>query len=80
MIKIFKVAGVFKDKTRFGLFSSSFSLVLILIVIKTSLFGNLDLFVREYATNQIIAGLLFFGILFMINDLINLLSHYAILL
>jgi len=70
--KYSKSQAYLKDKTRFGLFSSTFSLVIILIVIKTSLFGSLDLYVREYATNQIIAGLIFFGILFLINDIINL--------
>ena len=60
-----------KDKTIFGLFSSTFSLILILIVIHTGLFGNLDIFVSETADNQIIRGLMFFGILFLINDIIN---------
>jgi len=61
-----------KDKTRFGLLSSTFSLILILIVIHTSIFGTLDTFVREKASNPIISGLIFFGILFIINDILNL--------
>jgi len=61
-----------KDKTRFGLLSSTFSLILILIVIHTGIFGTLDTFVREKASNPIISGLIFFGILFIINDILNL--------
>ena len=61
-----------KDKTMFGLLSSTFSLILILIVIHTGLFGNLDIFVSENTDNQILRGLMFFGILFLINDIINI--------
>ncbi len=61
-----------RDKTMFGLLSSTFSLILILIVIHTGLFGNLDIFVSETTDNQILRGLMFFGILFLINDIINI--------
>ncbi len=61
-----------KDKTMFGLLSSTFNLILILIVIHTGLFGNLDIFVSETTDNQILRGLMFFGILFLINDIINI--------
>ena len=61
-----------KEKTSFGLFSSTFSLIVVLFVIHAGLFGNLDNLVSEYTNNQIIRGLLFFGILFFINDFINI--------
>ena len=61
-----------KEKTFFGLFSSTFSLIVVLFVIHAGLFGNLDNLVSEYTNNQIIRGLLFFGILFFINDFINI--------
>ena len=61
-----------KDKTKLGLYSSTFSLILTLIVIQFGLFGFLDEFVRSNSTNYIISGLLFFGILFVINDILNL--------
>ena len=61
-----------QDKTKLGLISSTFSLVLILLVIYFGLFGRLDEFVRSNSTHYIFAGLLFFGILFLINDILNL--------
>ena len=61
-----------KEKTFFGLFSSTFSLIVVLFVIHAGLFGNLDNLVSEYTDNQIIRGLLFFGALFFINDFINI--------
>ena len=60
-----------QDKTKLGLFSSTFSLLLILSVIHFGLFGKLDEFVRSNSTHYIISGLLFFGILFVINDILN---------
>ena len=61
-----------KDKTKLGLYSSTFSLILTLIVIHFGLFGSLDEFVRSNSTHYIISGLLFFGILFLINDILNI--------
>ncbi len=61
-----------KDKTRLGLLSGTFSLLLTLFVIHTGIFGLLDEFVRSYSSHSIITGLMFFGILFFINDLLNL--------
>lgn len=70
--KYSKSQAYLKDKTRFGLLSGAFSLILTLVVIHSGVFGDLDSFVRENASNSIIAGLIFFGILFIINDIINL--------
>ena len=61
-----------KDKTKLGLYSSTFSLILTLIVIHFGLFGFLDEFIRSNSTHYIISGLLFFGILFLINDVLNI--------
>jgi len=61
-----------KDKTRLGLLSGTFSLLLTLFVIHTGIFGLLDEYVRSYSSHPIITGLMFFGILFFINDLLNL--------
>ena len=61
-----------KDKTLFGIFSSTFSLIVILVVIHTGLFGYLDSFISNHYDNQILRGLMFFGILFIINDIINI--------
>ena len=61
-----------KDKTRFGIFTGTFSLFLMLVVIHTGLFGILDEFIREQTQHPILSGLLFFGIIFIINDIINI--------
>ncbi len=61
-----------KAKTRFGLLSSTFGLSFILVVIHLGLFGCLDGFVREQTNNPILAGLLFFAIIFIINDIITI--------
>lgn len=61
-----------KSNTRFGLFSGTFGLVLILIVIHTGLLGILDEFVRVSTGQPILAGLMFFGIIYVVNDVIKL--------
>ena len=61
-----------QDKTKLGLFSSTFSLLLILSVIHFGLFGKLDEFVRSNSSNYVTSGLLFFGILFLVNDVLNI--------
>ena len=61
-----------KAQTRFGLFSGTFSLVLILVVIHSGLFGLLDQFVRYQTEHFILRGLFFFGIIFIVQDIINL--------
>jgi STE24 endopeptidase len=70
--KYAKSQSYLRDRTRFGIFSSTFSLLLILVVIHTGLFGVLDHFVRIQTNQPIFAGLLFFGIIFVIQDVINL--------
>ena len=61
-----------KDKTKLGLYSGAFSLILTLIVIEFGLFGILDEFVRSNSTHHIISGLMFFGVLFFVNDILNI--------
>ncbi len=70
--KYAKSQAYLKDNTRFGLFTGTFSLAIVLIVIHLKLFGELDQFVRSQVDNQVLVGLLFFGIIFFINDIINL--------
>ena len=70
--KYAKSQSYLQEKTKLGLFSSTLSLILILVVIQFGLFGKLDEFVRSNSNHYITSGLLFFGILFLINDLVNL--------
>jgi len=61
-----------KARTRFGLFSSTFSLGLILVVIHSDVFGILDQYVRLQTENYILQGLLFIGIIYFFQDIISL--------
>ena len=61
-----------KDKTKFGLFSGTFSLILTLVVIHTGIFGYIDTLARSFSDNSVVHGLVFFGIIFLVNDIINL--------
>lgn len=70
--KYAKSQAYLKTNTQFGLFTGTFSLIIMLIVIHTGLFGVLDEFVRQQTSHPIVAGLLFFSIIFIINDIINL--------
>ena len=70
--KYAKSQSYLKDKTRFGLFTGTFSLFITLVIIHAGLFGLLDDFVRAYSNHYITSGLLFFGTLFILNDIVNL--------
>jgi STE24 endopeptidase len=61
-----------KARTRFGLFSSTFSLILIMIVIHSDIFGLLDQFVRGQSDNYILQGLFFIGIIYFFQDIVSL--------
>jgi len=61
-----------KARTRFGLFSSTFSLCLILIVIHSDIFGVLDQYVRIQTENYILQGLMFIGVIYIFQDIISL--------
>lgn len=60
-----------KENTKFSYLTSSFDLILILIFIISGLFNNLDLLIRSWQFSSLTTGLLFFGILFIIHDIIN---------
>ena len=61
-----------KARTSFGLFSSSFSLILIMIVIHSDIFGLLDQFVRGQSDSYILQGLLFIGVIYFFQDIVSL--------
>ena len=61
-----------KARTKFGLFSSTFSLILIMIVIHSDIFGLLDQFVRGQSDSYILQGLLFIGIIYFFQDIVSL--------
>ena len=61
-----------KARTSFGLFSSSLSLILIMIVIHSDIFGLLDQFVRGQSDSYILQGLLFIGVIYFFQDIVSL--------
>ena len=61
-----------KARTKFGLFSSTFSLILIMIVIHSDIFGLLDQFVRGQSDSYILQGLFFIGIIYFFQDIVSL--------
>lgn len=67
-----------KANSRFGLYTSLFSFILLIVVLSLGLFGWLDELLRLYITNKIVLTLAFFGVIYIINDFITLpFSYYA---
>ncbi len=62
----------FRTNSRFGMITSTFSFVLILGMFVFYGFGWVDHFLRQYTDNFILLPLLFFGILFFLNDIISI--------
>ena len=60
-----------RERTRFGLFDDTVSLVIFLAFWWLGGFGWLDTYVRGYAENEIVAGLLFVGSLYVCSKLIS---------
>jgi STE24 endopeptidase len=61
-----------KDNNRLSLWSSSLNLILVLLMIVYGGFALIDNIVRSLNTNPIIISLLFFGIIGIASDLINI--------
>ena len=61
-----------KTKTKFSLVSSTFSIVLIFLVIHLGIFGVLNEFVNLQTNHFILQGLLFFSIIYIFQDIISL--------
>jgi len=61
-----------KDNNRLSLLSSSFNLVLILVVIIFGGFALIDSLARSFTVNNVIISLIFFGLIGFSSDLINI--------
>ncbi len=61
-----------KVNSRFSLYTSLFSFVILLFVLCLGLFGWLDELLRQYITNEIFLSLAFFGIVYSLNEIISL--------
>ena len=70
--KYTKSQDYLRVRTRFGIFSSTFSLFLIIMVIHSGVFGLLDQYVMNQTENYILQGLIFIGIIYFFQDIISL--------
>ena len=70
--KYSKSLNYFKANHSFETLSSTFSFILMLAVILSGTFGMLDFILRLRINDPILLSLSFFGILFLISDLINI--------
>ena len=61
-----------KTNTKFSFITSTFSLFLNLFFILGGFYNVIDLYVRDLGYNAEVTGLLFFALLFVINDLLNI--------
>jgi len=61
-----------KANSRFSLITSSFQLLLVLILLLTGGLGYIDQLVHNFTDNIIIAALLFLGILFIVSDILSI--------
>lgn len=65
-----------KTNSRFGLYTSLFSFIILLLVLLLGLFGWLDQTLRQYISNEVGLTLSFFGIIYVINTIISLPFDY----
>ena len=72
--KEYKKSQLYKKVNfRFNLFSSSLGFILMILILKNGLLGDLDSFLRTISPeNEITLSLLFFASIFIINDVITL--------
>lgn len=60
-----------RTNTRFSFLTSSFNLILILIVLFLGIFAWINKLAFTWADNYILVALLFFGVLMLVSDLLN---------
>ena len=62
----------FRTNSRFGMLTSTFSFLLIIAMISFGGFVFVDNLVQQYIQNPIWTPIIFFGILFLANDILNI--------
>lgn len=70
--KYAKQQDYFRTNSRFGMLTSSFSFIIILIMFAFGGFAWVDSLVQQYVQNSIWTPIIFFGVLFLANDLISI--------
>ncbi|MBY0425087.1 MAG: M48 family metallopeptidase, partial [Cytophagales bacterium] len=61
-----------RAQANFGRINSGFTFILSLIMLTTGGFGWLDTYLRAFFPNPMILGLVFFGVLFVVSDILGL--------
>ncbi|MEP2771020.1 MAG: M48 family metallopeptidase [Fulvivirga sp.] len=61
-----------KTLSKFSFLTSAFSFVLSFVILAFGFFGELDAILRPYFENQIVLALIYFGVLFIVSDIINI--------
>lgn len=62
----------FQTNSRFGMYSATFNFLLVAGMYAAGGFGWVDAWVQTITDNEILASLLFFGVLFLATDLLNI--------
>lgn len=70
--KYAKQQDYFRTNSRFGMLTSSFSFLIILVMFAFGGFAWVDELVRQYIQSPIWTPILFFGILFIVNDILGI--------
>ena len=70
--KYIKSQNYTRTNAKFSYVTATFSLVLGLWFILSGFYNSIDLYARGFGFNEIITGIVFFGILFIINDILSL--------
>lgn len=60
-----------KTNDRFNILTSTFSFIVVLLILFFQVFGKVDDLVRQYVSSPVLIALGFFGILMLASDLIN---------
>ncbi|MCK9582509.1 MAG: M48 family metallopeptidase [Endomicrobiales bacterium] len=67
-----KAQGYLKDNTKFTVFNTVFMGVITVLALMFGFFEKIDIMARGFALNPILTGLIFFGIIFLISELLSL--------
>lgn len=70
--KYIKQQNYFRTNTRFGMITSSFSFIIILLMYSLGGFAWVDQLVQTYIQNPIWTPILFFGLLYFANDILSI--------
>ena len=69
--KYAKQQRYFRANARFGMITATFSFVVMMIMLLLGGFGWVDEIVRSFGFSEIFTTLIFFGILFLVNDILT---------